>query len=142
LLDLNVCKSESLKSIIVKCCEIWNENKDITTNEISNILGIATQTVIEYLKKGAECNLCNYNPSFEMTKKCSENGKKLGRRIICLNDNAIYYSIKEAVRETGIHFTCIKECCTRAREYTRANKTRIIYRFMYYDEYLTLKGGE
>lgn len=49
---------------------MWNSSKTITTTDIANNLNLDIGTVIKYLTKGNEFNMCKYT---------TEIGKKRGR---------------------------------------------------------------
>lgn len=51
-------------------CNMWNSSKTITTTDIANNLNLDIRTVIKYLTKGNEFNMCKYT---------TEIGKKRGR---------------------------------------------------------------
>ena len=57
----------SIKSNIVLACELWNNGLK-NTKLISEQLNVARGTAIEYLKKGAKLNLCNYVTAYQLKK--------------------------------------------------------------------------
>ena len=48
------------KNAILEVCNYYNENKNVLLKDIADIFGIATVTVREYLHKGNNLGLCNY----------------------------------------------------------------------------------
>ena len=52
---------KSMQSNVIKACELWNNNKYLTTKNISKILHCSHNTIISYLKKGTNAGICNYS---------------------------------------------------------------------------------
>lgn len=64
-INTNIKLSEDMK----KACDLKRNNPDITTTEISRIVKRDTSTIIDYLKKGAKLNLCEYDPQEETRRR-------------------------------------------------------------------------
>ena len=60
-IDWNEIDLKSIRSNVVKACELWNNNKYLTTKNISEILHCSHNTIISYLKKGTNAGICNYS---------------------------------------------------------------------------------
>ena len=89
---------ESQKSNCIKVWELWNSGLHDTT-EIGKILNIDRGTVVAYLKRGVECEKCDY--SIEESKKNGHLKKKgknncCAKSVICITTNKIFYTITEA----------------------------------------------
>ena len=55
--------------MVTEVCKYWNNRKNNeSTKDLSEVFSLNRSTVIEYLKKGAELNICNYNPKEELRK--------------------------------------------------------------------------
>ena len=69
----------------------------------------------------------------------TEISKTRKRKIICLNNNKIFNSIKEAEKYYSVNNIYL--CCEHKKEYVgKDSKTREKLKWMYYDEYLELKN--
>lgn len=113
-IDWKECYNKSIKSIIPQICEIWNSDKNITSDGISKIFKINIATVSKYLKIGNELGLCSYNP-VDGHKRASNTLKK---EVICKNTGEIFKSAKEAALCYHLLSTSnIRECCLNKRKY-------------------------
>ena len=67
----------------------------------------------EYRKQRArEATLGTHRTEAEK-KNLSE---KLGKKVLCVETGEVYCSIREAYRQTGIHYNCISRACNGTRE--------------------------
>lgn len=74
-IDLDKLKYESMSSLMIEVCEYRNKHK-CKSLDIEEKFKISRQTVIEYLKRGNEIGLCEYNPKEEMKKGYEYSNKK------------------------------------------------------------------
>ena len=126
------CEEFACNSLVKQVCELWNSGI-CSANKISKIMKIGRHTILGYLKQGAKLDWCDYDP-----KKVIENKKQ---KIVCLNDNKIFNSIKESEKFYNIpqlnkH---MKECCNNQCNYNHNGINPITGEYLqwqYYDEYL------
>lgn len=97
-IDWEKCEKDSLSSMMIRTIELWNKLEDIQS--IMNSLSLSRVTVLRYLHKGDKLGLCNYNPQNQMEKSGRSNissaYEKTKIPVICLDNNMIFDSIKEA----------------------------------------------
>lgn len=104
LIDWDTCLMYSSKSVVLKCCELYNNGS--STSEIVNILKHEKGTIVNWLKIGSRLGLCNWVPS-----KGFLNDE---RKVVLINTGYIYNSISEAVRclnYSGINVQNISRAC-------------------------------
>lgn len=61
--DFEKCYKESLKSLVIKTCELWNTGKFTSAKHLSEHMNIGYSAVLSYLKKGTSIGFCEYIPS-------------------------------------------------------------------------------
>lgn len=83
-IDWDKSYKDALSSNVVKVCHTWNDGKHGVL-EIANMFNLSRSTVRRYLKKGNSIKLCKYDQN--------ESGK---RKVLCLNTNEIFNSLREA----------------------------------------------
>ena len=74
-IDWNECDKFTSKSFIVEVCNYKNKNPELSTYDMSSVLGISSGTIQKYLQKGAELGICIYNKNFE--KICHNKNARL-----------------------------------------------------------------
>ena len=86
ILDLNKinwyrCEEFALSNFVKKVCDYKKDNPDVTTTDISKIMGICRLTVNRYLKRGNTLNWCSYNPKecnkLKVKKAIAKTSKKI-----------------------------------------------------------------
>lgn len=89
---------KSSKSVFVKVCEKYKEEKD--TNLLANEFKIARGTVIRYLNKGQSLGMCNYNAkeSSKTRFKNRKRGDNIPKPIIVTETGKIYGSMSKAIK--------------------------------------------
>lgn len=112
---------ESEKSLIKEVCEYWNnKHNNETTSDLANTFKCCSFTIINYLKKCSELELCSYNPKIEKQKSGSRVGKALGKPIEIFKGNeslGIFESISELERQseelfkTKLNHSAISKVC-------------------------------
>ena len=121
----------SINSLIIDVCKLYNNG--VSLNEISKIKNISYCTVNTYLHKGNELKLCNYIP----------NNSPNTKMIICLNNNKIFQSVKDAAIWSGLkNGSGISNCCMGKEGYITAGcipNTKERCRWAYYEDFLTDK---
>ncbi|WP_297419528.1 hypothetical protein [Clostridium sp.] len=135
----------ALSNLIKKVCDYKKNNPDLTTRQIGEVIKLDKKTIREYLKQGTKLNWCEYDADEEklkndkkVRKRCSEANKI---KVICMNNNKIFNSIKEAMEYYKIKSNHITDCCKGYRKYcgicpiTKKNLT-----WMYYNEFLKLNN--
>lgn len=108
-IDWIKCGLFAEKNFAIETCNLYNDG--LSTKDISLIMGVHSCTIIEWLKRGTEIGLCNYN-----SKTVIENSKK---RVVQFDKNLnlidTYESLSEAHRITGIRLSEICSCCKKKR---------------------------
>ena len=126
---------KSIKSSnMIRACKLWKDDASIL--EIEQDLSVCASTVRSYLKRGTELGICEYNSKKELEKRNISNGKLFGkinsRKVICINDNRKFNSIKECKiyyeLKYNIKFHNISSVCRGIR------KTSGGLKFRYFDE--------
>ena len=126
-INWNECEEFALKSNTVKeVCEYWSRKEDWkTTKTLVEIFGLSRDTIIDYLKKGAELGWCEYDAKEEMRKGGLNSGKLIGKRVAMydLDGNFIaeYPSTKELVEKMlkkgiKLNFRNISAVCNGKRK--------------------------
>lgn len=68
ILNKNKLNEKAYANILLETCKLYM-SKSRNLNTISKILKLNYGTVYEYLKRGAEIGLCNYDPMFSLKYK-------------------------------------------------------------------------
>lgn len=131
----------ALSNLVKKVCEYWNIKQEWeTTKDLEKIFNINRFTIIRYLKKGNILEWCQYNPKEEMDKNMQRHNNAVMKLVICLNNQKIFNSIKEASKYYKIkNSSSISACCKGKRK--SAGKHPETYeplRWIYYNDYLQL----
>ena len=126
-IDWIYCHSISLKSLAVEASNLWENG--YTVKEISNMLHISINTVRRYLINMSKTGNCTYtvNLARERGNKQRINYVPKGRKVINVDTNEIYDSIKYASEHTGLSYDLIRARCRRKQNWR------------YYDEFLEQK---
>ena len=98
------CHRYACSSLVKKVCDLWNNGIHNIT-KISEIMKLCNNTIIKYLQQGKELELCNYDKKYTTNIGSS-------KKVICLNNNKIFKTIKQA----GIYmklksYSIISACC-------------------------------
>lgn len=105
-INWNECDMYASKSLFKSICEYFNNNNEMSTENIGVVFGITKQTVITYLKHGAVLGWCNYNPKEKMMSNGAKNGSNRSREILFFDKGAVYKNARilneEYLNETGI----------------------------------------
>lgn len=91
--DYIECGRRSSTSLIAEVCHYYNKHPEATVKELSNIFGIATNTVLRYLRKGKELQICS---GFVLEK--SPRNKKIKVFQKSIKKEKIYSSCKDLTR--------------------------------------------
>lgn len=139
-----LCHEFSCSSLVKQVIELWN-NGCKNTSEIARILKIAKVTVIDYLKKGRELNLCNYDPKDELTKIGIMNGKKNSKKIVQLDKSmkiiSKWSSMTEASKSLNINLKNISATCNQTNGYKSAGGFKWMY-LKDYEKYIKEQNSE
>lgn len=115
-----------------KTWELWNSGiNDI--NILSQMCNLNNTTIHKYLKYGLKYNKCNYSPKITTGIGHKKGGLKNNKKVICLQTNCIYNSIKEAMAETNINN--ISACCRNIINYAGILEG-VKLKWMYYSDYI------
>ena len=94
-INWNEIETESLKSNVFIACDMWNNNKLLTTESIGIAIHLCGATIQKYLIKGTEIGICNYNSDIGMYRR---DLKKIGKPSVTSKkvfyNGKIYDSIK------------------------------------------------
>ena len=130
--DWDKCEVDCMTSLMHESCDLWN--KGLNTSQIKETLHLSPKTscVSQYLKICASNGMCDYDP-VESRKNASI------RKVICLNTNEVFNSIKEAQLKYNINN--ISGCCIG--QINSAGKHPITgesLKWMHYDKYLKINS--
>lgn len=102
-IDFKNCYEKSLKSMMIKCIDLWNKN--IKISDICDMTKLSNKTICTYLHRGNDIGLCEYLGFEERFKPvlCTTTGKSFNS----LKEASIYYGIK------SIGHIC--QCCRGQR---------------------------
>jgi hypothetical protein len=90
----------------------------------------------EYLEKVKNGENVKYNPDFK------PRDNKLGRKIICLNNNKTYDTIQKAIDDTNSNVRAALRGCIGVKT-CGLDENGVVYQWMYHDEYLEkISNGE
>lgn len=94
-IDWNKIEYNSLNSILLESCMLWEQNELLTTYDIGKMLHINGDTIHKYLIKGAEIGICNYSSELGKYRRGLKSGKNIS--MVCSKkifyENKIYDSI-------------------------------------------------
>ena len=132
--DWNKCEKDCLSSFAIKICKLWNDGYSST--EIKEKLNISKKSSIvsKYLNMCNDLGLCIYNPS-ESRKDASRH------KIVCLNTNEVFNSIKEA--EDIYNIKNISGCCIgQIKSAGKHPKTKESLVWRYYEDYINMSQDD
>jgi len=122
---------QSEKSLVIDVCNIWN--KGLSLGEIVSKTMLSHCTILNYLIRGCNIGICNYNKRESRTRGQKNTIKNNSRRVIQLNLNNEYMetfsSISEASNKTGVLVPNIIKCCKG--KYSQSGG----YKWMYKEDY-------
>jgi hypothetical protein len=84
-LDWNKCNEYACSNLVKKACEIKNNNPELTTTNIGNILNLSSSTICKYLKQGNGIWV-NYNPKEEMIRVSIKASKEHSKKVEMFKD--------------------------------------------------------
>lgn len=134
IVDLNQINWEEIfqassKSVLIEVCIKWN-NGERNFSNIAKEFGIAKCTVSDYLKRGADMNICTYTTE-EATANSSLIPKRCVVQLSLANDYiAAYTSMAEAKQQNNFNsHSGISNCCSGRQKIAHG------YRWMYLEDY-------
>lgn len=90
-IDLNKCAIDANKNLMKEVCDFYNQHNDMTPPMIASYFNISRVTIVEYLKRGAELGLCDYNverAKIESWLKASKvSAKKKSKQVKAYDNN-------------------------------------------------------
>lgn len=117
----NECDDFAHKSYYIDILTYYNNGMKNPV-DIANEVKLSHRSVLDALHKLTEDGLCNYNSKKHLSEmQC--------KRVICLETNKIYYSIKDTSND-GFSPLMVSRCCNDYIETYRG------LHWMFYDEYL------
>lgn len=125
------------KSEIIKTWELWNNGiHDIDI--LSKITNTSKSTVCRRLKKGAECNMCNYtkNESIKVgsTKIKGEKNYK-ATKVMCVTTGKKFNTLTEASKFYNVCISGITLCCKgKYKSAGSLNGKRLIWKYIKEEE--------
>lgn len=136
--DWELAWEESQNSLCVKAWELWNSGiHDVV--KIGDMLKINRSLVVKFLKRGVECDKCDY--TIEESKRVGYN-KNRGRNhygsreVYCITIDKKFDSICEAEEYFGMGKSNISSCCNGEREHAGKLKDGTKLKWMYYEDYI------
>lgn len=77
-IDFEKCSKQCQKTLVKEVCDYWNNNKNVSTEEIGKYYNLCSATIVNYLKIGNNLGWCKYDSKEEMRKngKNSHHNKK------------------------------------------------------------------
>ena len=135
-IDWLECHEHTCSSLVKKACELWNSGIENTV-KIGKLLKLERSTIVRYLKQGKLLDWCNYNPK----KVMKYNGQRNNIKVICLNNNKIFKSLKEASIYYNLKsLTNITNCCRGKQKSAGKDPiTKEKLHWMYYEDYMQEK---
>ena len=144
---------QAQSSLRYKACQLWNEGRKV--KEIAPILGVSEVTVSCYLNWGTKLELCYYNGKKESmeARRTEETRRKISktlkgkyagennshaRKVICLNDNKIFYCIKDCATFYKISTSTIRKYIKGIQKgvthNTKYHPNGELFQFAYYEK--------
>ena len=112
-IDWEIIWVECQKSDITKTWELWNNGLH-DVNKIAEITNVNVKTVYRRLKRGVECNICDYT-AYESRKngfkKISGKNNHKSKKVICVTTGKSFNTLTEASEFYNICISGITLCC-------------------------------
>lgn len=124
--DWDFVKTNSLKSILVQVCNLYNNGIN-NIHEIANTIGIYYGTVDKYLRRGTDAGLCVYNG---MKKYKDDNKTWYRKEILCIETGKVYYGLNDVVSD-GYNKSQVSACCNNRNHVNTTGG----HHFVFLDEY-------
>jgi hypothetical protein len=107
--------AKSQKSITTQAWDMWkNKTNNITTKDLSDEFKVNTCTIVEWLKKGAECGVIKYDPKEEMRKCQKRTIKKISYQTYQLTLDGevvrLWDSLSEINKGLKLHPKYVNRC--------------------------------
>lgn len=97
--DWNLCAINSSKSLLIEVCNDWN-NGMTNVPLLSEKYKLTTNTIYDYLEKGANFDICTFNKEkyIELIKEewYGKIASKTGKRIMCVETGEVFTSLRQA----------------------------------------------
>ena len=103
-IDFNKCALDANRNIMKEVCDFYNKHKDMTPPNIAPYFHIDRVTVLEYLKRGVEIGICNYD--VEQAKRDSRikggkaSSEKISKKINAYDNGILIGEFKNASQTT------------------------------------------
>ena len=109
------------ENLITMACDVFNKYKGkINIQKMANILNISMTKLCSLLKTGARIGLVDYNPKESLSGKYTPN-KDFAKckKVLCIEDNKIFRSAKEAEQYYKTKKDAISRVCRGERKTTK-----------------------
>jgi hypothetical protein len=109
----------SLSNLVKIACKYKQDNLNITSTKIGEIMGYSDMSIRRWLKRGTEVGWCEYDATLEKSKSITNNKKLNSMPLICLNTLDIFESTRDCERRCekilGVKFyaSSIGESCRK-----------------------------
>lgn len=104
------CEEYACTSLVKIVCDLWNSGIH-NMQKIAKELKLDRHTILKYIKRGVNLNLCNYNKEEESNKKLILMQQNNCKKILCINTNEIFNSGKIGGEKYNINANNIYACC-------------------------------
>ena len=133
-IDWKKCHEYACSSLVKKACDLWEGGMN-STSKIALELKISSHTARKYLKQGTELGFTKYDPVLEF-QKTQFNKEIVRSKVICLNTEEVFDSIKKASQKYDIFYQGISQCCRNEIDYSGIHPlTKEYLQWQYYEEY-------
>lgn len=102
-IDWNKAGEYAMSNLSKKACDLWNENNNISTTDISTMMNVSSKTIRLWLEKWSKLGLCDYTRENMKTKS----NLKISKSIEIFKDNislGIFPSITDLERRSLCDF--------------------------------------
>jgi hypothetical protein len=127
------CHEYACSSLVKTACDLWN-NGIKSTEELGKQIKVNRNTVVRYLKQGADIGLCQYDSKIALKQNGCLSGQKSKKTVIQLGLNGEFIKEWKSFREAiYIYNTGISMVCKGKR------KSACGFKWMYkedYDQYI------
>lgn len=135
-IDWNQIDTNIQKSLVKDVCDYRKNNPSKTTKQISDVYHLSRLTITKYLKIGNTHSWCKYDAKEECIASNKRNGKKRGKKVICINTKTVYQSSCQAAKEMSICRKSINNCCNGKCKSAGKLLDGTKLNWIYYDEYI------
>lgn len=139
-IDWLKCEKFALRNLIKEVCNYYKNNEHKTTIDIGKVFGLNRSTVRDYLNKGYDLGLCEYNADGEVKKRISKlinsNKSKLSKKIEIFKNEislGVFESCNQLERESERLFGVKLNISSISNVANNKRKTHKGFTFKYVD---------